>query len=488
MTSRRWAAVPRFAAFAVALFVVWFVACFVGAVPQVLAQSPAPADAALLAKGEYLARAADCAACHTAPGGADYAGGLAIGSPVGTIYASNITPSRTAGIGLYTRDQFAAALRRGIRRDGANLYPVMPYTAYAVLTDPDIDALYAYFQHGVRPVEIAAPVTRLPFPMNIRLSMLAWNVIFFRDRPFAPDPAQSAAWNRGKYLVEGAAHCSVCHTPRGFLMQERTSEAFSGGQVGAWYAPNITRDPTSGIGSWPKEVLIAYLRDGVAPDRARAAGTMAEAVEHSFQYLTADDLDAIATFIRTVPSTGKAAAEDRFAEGKRGSQLAQTRGVAEDADDAATRGAVLFQGNCASCHGAFGQGSKDGYMPSLFRNSAVGADNSNLVATILNGIHRTTAHGEAFMPGFGGSPRDANPLSDHEIALLATYVRRQYGGTLPAVTDRDVATVRQGGPSSPLILMARLGIGLGAAVMALLATILLWRRRGRRATRTASAV
>jgi mono/diheme cytochrome c family protein len=480
MKSHRWAAAARFAAIAVA--------CCVGSMPHVQAESPPLADAAVLAKGEYLARASDCAACHTAPGRPDYAGGLAISSPVGTLYASNITPSKTAGIGLYTRDQFAAALRRGIRRDGANLYPVMPYTAYAVFTDPDIDALYAYFQHGVRPVESAAPVTSLPFPMNIRLSMMAWNLLFFQDRRFTPDPAQSEAWNRGKYLVEGAAHCSVCHTPRGFLMQERTSEAFGGGQVGAWYAPNITRDPTSGIGSWPKEVLIAYLRDGVAPDRARAGGTMAEAVEHSFQYLATDDLGAIATFIQTVPSTAKVTAPDRFTIGQPGSQLAQTRGVAATADDAATRGAVLFQGNCNSCHGAFGQGTRDGSIPALFKNSVVGADNSNLVATILNGIHRTTAHGEAFMPGFGGGPRDVTHLSDHEIALLATYVRGQYGETLPSVTDRDVTTVRQGGPSSPLILIARLGIGLGAALMVILATVLLLRRRGRRSPKSASTV
>ncbi len=430
----------------------------------------------LVAQGEYLAKAADCTACHTAPGEKAFAGGLAIASPVGVIYASNITPSKTAGIGLYTRDQFAAALRQGLRRDGANLYPAMPYTAYAMFSDHDIDALYAYFLKGVAPVDIAPPPTRLPFPMNIRLSMKAWNLIFFRNRSFQSDPAQSAAWNRGRYLVDGAAHCSTCHTPRGFLMEERSGLAFAGGQVGAWYAPNITSDKTRGIGAWSKPVLIGYLRDGVAPG-ARAAGTMGEAVEHSFRYLTPGDLDAIATYIETVPPAGQAEASDRFSKGQPGSALASIRGLVSADTAAATRGAVLFQGNCGACHAPLGQGGKDGYFPALFHNSTTGAANSNLVATILNGVNRTTAKGQAFMPGFGGRPTDANQLSNHDIALIATYVRAQYGVGGPAVTDKDVATVRQGGPSSPLVLIARLGLGLGAFAVAMVIFMVLRRRR-----------
>jgi len=434
----------------------------------------------LIAQGEYLAKAGDCTACHTAPGGKAFAGGLAIASPVGVIYASNITPSKTAGIGLYTRDQFAAALRQGIRRDGANLYPAMPYTAYAMFSDHDIDALYAYFRKGVPPVDEAPPATRLPFPMNIRLSMKAWNLIFFRHRSFQSDPEQSAAWNRGRYLVDGAAHCSTCHTPRGFLMEERSGLAFAGGQVGAWYAPNITSDKTRGIGSWSKPVLIGYLQGGVAPG-ARAAGTMGEAVEHSFQYLTPADLDAIATYIETVPPAGQAAASDRFSQGQAGSKLALIRGLSSAETDDATRGAALFQGNCGACHAALGQGGKDGYFPALFHNSTTGAANSNLVATILNGVNRTTAKGQAFMPGFGGRPTDANQLSNHDIALIATYVRTQYGAGGPAVTDKDVAIVRQGGPSSPLVLIARIGLCLGAVAAALLIFIFLRRRRFHRA-------
>jgi mono/diheme cytochrome c family protein len=432
-----------------------------------------------IAQGAYLAKAGDCAACHTAPGGEAYAGGLAITSPVGTIYASNITPSKTAGIGTYTRDQFAAALRDGIRSDGSNLYPAMPYTAYTALSDADIAALYAYFQKGVRPVDVRPPETHLPFPMNIRASMKAWNLIFLKDRRLTTDPAQSPAWNRGRYLVEGAAHCSTCHTPRGFLMEEQPSLAFSGGQVGAWYAPNITSDKASGIGSWPKAILVNYLRTGIAPDRARAAGTMAEAVARSFQFLTPDDLDAIATYVETIPSAGPHESVNRFGEGEPGSKLALIRGLAPAASDEAAPGAMLFQGNCAACHGPLGGGGKDGTFPSLFHNSTTGAANSNLIATILLGVDRTTEAGRAFMPGFGGHPGDSNQLSDHEIALIGTYVMAEYGAAGPAITDEDVAVVRRGGPSSSLVMLARLGLATAGVAVVVLILVLVARRRRR---------
>jgi mono/diheme cytochrome c family protein len=205
---------------------------------------------------------------------------------------------------------------------------------------------------------------------------------------------------------------------------------------------------------------------------------MAEAVEHSFQYLTASDLDAIATYIATVPPVRTGEGANRFDKGQPGSKLTSMRGLASpDADDA-TRGAMLFQGNCGSCHGPLGQGGKDGYFPGLFHNSATGATNSNLVATILNGVDRTTATGQAFMPGFGGRPTDSNQLSDHDIALIGTYGLAEYGPSASVVTDADVAMVRQGGPSSSLVLIARISMGLGAAAMVILSIALIaWRSR-----------
>jgi fructose 5-dehydrogenase cytochrome subunit len=428
----------------------------------------AAGSAELIKRGEYLAKAADCGACHTAPHGKPFAGGLAITSPVGTIYSTNITPSVDHGIGRYTEEAFARAVRRGIRSDGANLYPAMPYTSYSILTDEDVRALYNYFTHGVAPVEATGPRTHLPFPMNIRVSMMGWNLLFLNGHPFQPDPGQSEAWNRGKYLVEGAAHCSACHTPRGFLMQERAGRAFAGGPVGAWYAPNITSDLNSGIGSWGQSELVQYLRTGDARGKAQAAGDMGEAVEHSFQYLSEADVNAMATYVRTVPAIHNPAdRSSRFSFGKASSDLGLLRGRSGIRnDDGDPTGAELFQANCASCHSAFGQGSKDGYYPSLFSNSALGTNNpSNLIATILNGVNRTTAIGQDYMPGFAGGPNDLAALTDREIVLLANYLLERYGPPGVVITAEQVAEVRRGGPSSSLVTLARVGISAVAIVV-----------------------
>ncbi len=438
-------------------------------------------DSAVIERGKYLAIAADCGACHTVPGGKPFAGGLPIATPLGTIYSTNITPSTNFGIGQYTEDAFSRAVRRGIRGDGAHLYPAMPYTSYAKFTDDDTHALYVYFRQAVKPVDVRAPETALPFPMNIRLSMMAWNLLFLDTQVFTPDPQQSAEWNRGAYLVQGAAHCGTCHTPRGFLMEEKPSRALSGAQVGPWYAPNITSDPGSGIGSWSKDDLVAYLRSGRLPAKAQAAGSMGEAVEHSFQYLSAADLNAIATYVKSVVPIQDPGSGSRFTAGKMFSQLAVLRGrdgISSD-NDANPTGAVLFQGNCASCHSAEGQGSKDGYYPSLFHNSATGARNPiNLIAAILYGVDRTASGRQAFMPGFGGHTSDATQLSDRDIAVLGSYVLAHYGPGDTAISERQVSEVRRGGPASPLVPLARGGLAVAAIVAALLIGFLVIRLRG----------
>ena len=447
------------------------------------AEPAAQPDTATIERGKYLAIAADCAACHTAPNRLPFAGGLPIDTPLGTIYSTNITPSADFGIGRYTEAQFSRALRRGIRGDGAHLYPAMPYTSYAKFTDEDTHALYLYFKQAIKPVDAPAPKTELPFPMNIRLSMLGWNLLFLDSTVFAADPKQSAQWNRGAYLVAGATHCSTCHTPRGFLMQEEASRALSGAPVGPWYAPNITSDSTSGIGSWSKEQLADFLRSGHLRGKAQAAGSMGEAVEHSFQHLSADDIDAIATYVKSVPAIGDSAAKgSRFTAGKMFSDLAVLRGrdgVKSD-NDAAPTGAVLFHGNCVSCHAAEAQGSKDGYYPSLFHNSATGAKNpTNLIAAILYGVDRTVSGKQSFMPGFGGHPTDATQLNDRDIAVLASYVLTHYGPGDAAVTEQEVSEVRRGGPSSSLLVLARGGLA-AAAVVVILASAFVFVRRERR--------
>jgi fructose 5-dehydrogenase cytochrome subunit len=456
---------------------------FTGMVMAGMSHAADPSDqtAAVIGRGEYLATAADCGACHTAPGGKPFAGGLPISTPLGTIYSTNITPSADFGIGRYTEAEFSRALRRGIRRGGANLYPAMPYTSYATFTDDDAHALFVYFTQAVTSVDQSTPPTELPFPLNIRLSMMAWNLLFLNTAAFVPDPQQPADWNRGAYLVQGAAHCSTCHTPRGFLMQEEASRALSGAQVGPWYAPNITSDPISGIGSWTKEDLAAYLRSGHLSRKAQAAGSMGEAVTKSFQHLTAPDIDAVATYVKSVPAVHATGDEaSRFTKGKAFSELATLRGrdgIGSDTDANST-GAELFEGNCASCHSAEGQGSKDGYYPSLFLNSATGAKNAtNLVAAILYGVDRTISGRQAFMPGFGGHSTDANPLGDRDIAVLGNYVLAHYGSADTTITEQQVAEVRRGGPGSPLPELARGGVAAAVIIVLLGIAFVIFRRR-----------
>jgi mono/diheme cytochrome c family protein len=236
----------------------------------------------------------------------------------------------------------------------------------------------------------------------------------------------------------------------------------------------------SGIGRWTKEELAAYLRTGHLSGKAQAAGSMGEAVEDSFQHLAAADLDAIATYIKSVAAVhGPADDASRFTAGKMFSELGALRGrdgIRSDTD-ADPSGAALFQGNCGSCHSAEGQGSKDGYYPSLFANSATGA--TNLVAAILYGVNRTTSRGQAFMPGFGGHATDANPLSDRDIVVLGNYVLAHYGSADTAITEQQVAEERRGGPSSPLLALARGGIAAAAIVVFLGVAFLIFRRRKR---------
>ncbi|WP_347557589.1 cytochrome c [Robbsia sp. KACC 23696] len=437
----------------------------------------------LVEQGHYLATASDCIACHTVAGGKPMAGGLAIASPVGTIVASNITPSTTNGIGNYTEQQFADALRKGVRADGANLYPAMPYTAYATLSDDDIHALYAYFMQGVAPVDQPTARTHLPFPMNIRMSMKFWNALFLNDKPYVADPHQSEQWNRGRYLVDGAAHCSTCHTPRGVLMQEKLDLSMAGAQVGPWYAPNITPDAAHGIGTWSQADLVTYLKTGRLPGKAQAAGSMAEAITHSFRYLNDADVNAIAVYMKSIPAIGSngsedaiqgAAATSRFDQGKPSNALPAFRGKGFEAGMAGdTRGAVVFSANCASCHGYNGQGSSDGYYPSLFNNSATaGANPNNLLATILYGVDRETASGHVFMPSFGSQPGAVANLSNDDVAALANYLLSHYGNATQKVAAADVEVIRQGGPRSNLLTLARVGIGAGVAVVLIVIVLL----------------
>ncbi|NIE83069.1 c-type cytochrome [Burkholderia sp. Tr-860] len=446
----------------------------------------APPSAELLARGAYLARAGDCAACHTAPGGKPMAGGLPIDSPFGQIWSSNITPSVRGGIGAYTQAQFARALREGVRADGTHLYPAMPYPSYAGISDADVTALYAYFMHGVEQVDVASPETRLGFPFNQRWLMGGWNLLFASGRPGAPVEGKSAEWNRGRYLVQTLGHCDACHTPRNTAMGEKPGLELSGGQVGAWRAPNITSDPVSGIGGWTHAELVQYLRTGAVAGKGQAAGGMAEAVEKSLQYLSAEDLAAIATYLKDSPPVRNPkdtrAAYDYGGNGQdyEAALRADNPGIGFGRPGpgyvALNSGAQLYSANCASCHQSRGDGTPDEAFPSLTHNSVLGRDNAdNLVMVILDGLHISTQGRERLMPGF------ADELSDAQVATLASFVMQQYGNPAVSVSAERVAVLRKGGPPSLLSYAPAAATAAIAGIAAIVVLIagMRWSRRRR---------
>jgi mono/diheme cytochrome c family protein len=433
------------------------------------AQSSGQAE---IERGQYVAIAA---ACHTAPdsAGRDFSGGYAIASPFGTVWSTNITPSKRYGIGDYTEAEFARAVRRGIARDGHYLYPAMPYDAYAGMSDDDVKALYAYLMHGVKPVdEPPKTQTNLKFPFNLRILMAGWDLLYADGRPFSPSPNLTAEQNRGKYLVDALGHCESCHTPRNVFMGVESGRNLRGAYVGPWFAPNITADPTKGIGSWSENEIVSYLQTGRAIGKAQAAGPMAEAVEHSFQYLHPDDLHAIAAYLKTIDASAPSSEPSRFDFGQPIDVDPQIRGMfPQTSHDSLKTGAELFSGNCASCHGANGAGSENQAYPSIFHNSVTGADTAgNLVATILYGVHRDASGQDVLMPQFGSGSYDA-VLTDAQVASIANYVMQTYGNpAAPKVTAADVEVARNGGPMAPLARLQpyMLALMIAVAISALL--------------------
>lgn len=433
------------------------------------------ADSEHIERGRYLATAGDCVACHTAPGGKPMAGGLALASPLGPIYSTNITPSKVHGIGNYTLEQFSDALRHGKRADGANLYPAMPYTEYAKTSDEDIAAMYAYFMQGVEAVDAApAHTTALPFPFNIRASLGVWNALFHDATPYQADASQTPEWNRGAYLSQGLAHCTTCHTPRTTLMAEDSKRSLGGGEVGGWYAPNITSDAQSGIGNWTVQELVQYMSGQPVPGKGPAAGPMAEAIDHSLKHLTPEDLKAIAVYIKSVPAVGDGRVKqgaDQF--GQPVDALHSIRGVDLPQDYDAMTGAQIYDGYCASCHQVQGQGSDGDGLPALFHNTSLGhANSNNLVNVVLHGIHRVGT--DSVMPGF------AHELSDQQVTELSNYLLTSYGNPDAKVTKQQVAQLRDpatAGADTTLLTLARACMAVGVVVLLALVGWLLARRR-----------
>ena len=433
-------------------------------------------QAQLIKKGEYLAIAADCAACHRPieEKGPAFSGGYTIDSPMGKIIASNITPSKTYGIGNWTEQQFADALRKGVNAQGEYLYPAMPYTAYQQITDEDIHALYTYFMQGVTPVDQAPALqTSLSFPFNIRQLMWGWDLLFTGSKPFTPSTDLSAELNRGHYLVDALAHCSTCHTPRNALMAEKSSQYLAGSALGGWYAPNITSDKASGIGTWSTDDIVTYLKTGHVNDKAQAAGPMAEAVEHSFRKMSDEDLHAMALWIQQVPAIKTATAQSSKPEAQPDINRV-TSGQGDQAslvDASTTDGAVLYDSACASCHGRQGEGTADHFYPSLTHNSAVSsASPNNLIMVVSEGLVRQGQDTKVSMPAFH------QQLSAAQIASVTQYVRRHFAGIDQPISAEQVKALQQGG-EAPFIVKYTWPMIIGVLILLALCAFVLARRK-----------
>jgi len=392
-------------------------------VPASLAQT------SLVQRGEYLAKAADCLVCHTAKGGPAYAGGFAFVLPFGTLYSTNITPDPTTGIGHYSDEQFLAAMHRGIRRDGANLYPAMPYTSYTYITDADALAIKAYLFTLV-PINLPNKPNDLTFPFNQRWAMGIWSALFNANERFKPHTDKSAQWNRGAYLAEALAHCGECHTPRNLAFALNNRKKFGGALTAGWRAYNISGDSASGVGAWSDEDLITYLSLGHAPHHGSAAGPMGEAVDESFSQLAGEDIHAIVAYLRSVPASASSEVPATLAPAAPDSHK---EGLAA----AESRGKQVYAGACASCHGWSGVSDISDYATLTGARAVNDPHGTNVAQIVLAGMRRSSPGAVTAMPGFGAS------YSDSDIAAVTNYVTTRFGSSGSHLRAADIGKMRR---------------------------------------------
>lgn len=426
----------------VAIGVIGFVGAYAGSSLIVkLRKAPEPSnsaaldyDAALIQKGEYLARLSDCAACHSVAGDPEYSGGLAMQTPFGAIYSTNITPDEETGIGRYTLTEFMNAVKHGVRNDNAPLYPAMPYTSYTIMPDEDMEAMYAYFMMKVLAVKKENAPSTFPWVMSMRWPVAYWQFMFSPIREFKASDALTEIENHGAYLVEGPGHCGACHTPRGIAYQEKAlsndSDLYlSGALIDGWRAKSL-RGEAQGLKLWSESDISEFLQTG-RTDKVIAFGAMADVVEHSSQYWSDEDLQATAAYLKQLtPAPNKILTlpekEDTTTE-------VILSGLSEDP------AVLLYVEHCTTCHRADGEGVPR-IFPALNLNSAVLANNAQSVIQVtLEGgkMPATPADRMAFtMPAF-------NHLSDDEVATIVNFIRNSWNNTSPEVTPKDVAEIRE---------------------------------------------
>lgn len=395
--------------------------------PQVLRVQPGEPRPEQVVHGEYLARAGDCAGCHTANGGEAYAGGVPIPTPFGTLYGPNITPDTDTGIGKWTAEDFWRALHEGIAKDGTLLYPAFPYTNYTEVTRQDAEDLFAYFQ-TVTPARKPNRPHELAFPYNERKLLVAWRALYFKPGEHRDDLSQSQAWNRGAYLIQGLGHCNACHAARNMLGAVADTSQIAGGLIPIqnWYAPSLTSDRETGLGDWDIAEVTDLLKTGVSA-RGAVFGPMATVVYHGLQQLTDEDTAAIATYLKSQVQTRPSPEPTQFA-------------VTETQNQALlVKGARIYEHRCVDCHQRHGEGVPRIYPPLASNQSIVMPYPINAVRIVVNG---------GFPPGTAGNPRPygmppfGQELSDEEIAAVVTYVRQSWGNHSPAVSPAEVSSAR----------------------------------------------
>jgi mono/diheme cytochrome c family protein len=394
-----------------------------------------PGSASLPRNGdEYLARAADCVACHSIPGGKGFAGGLKMGTPLGAIYSTNITPDPETGIGRYSLADFDLAVRHGIAKDGRPLYPAMPYPSYVKLADADVVALYRFFKQQVPAVQQANLKSEIPALLSFRWPLAFWNFFFTPSASYIARRDHDAVWNRGAYLVQGPGHCGACHTPRGIGMQERalddsSANFLAGAELDAWYAPSLRGDMRTGLGTWSTKDIGEFLEHG--HNRVGSAfGSMTDVINNSTSYFSDSDIQAIAVYLTSLSatSTQQAVAYDNATtDALRNSPTTQP-------------GAAIYATDCASCHGFDAKGFAT-YMPALAGNPVVLDENpSSLINVVLNGSLPLVAQGS---PDAYRMPQFRQQLSDQDAADVVTFMRNRWGNQAPGVTATQVAKLRK---------------------------------------------
>ncbi|MGY1881956.1 c-type cytochrome [Pseudomonas reactans] len=394
------------------------------------------AETDLVKQGEYLARAGDCVACHTAKGGKPFAGGLPMETPIGVIYSTNITPDKT-GLGDYSFEDFDKAVRRGVAKSGSTLYPAMPYPSYARVSESDMQALYAYFMKGVEPVAQENKDSDIPWPLSMRWPLAAWRWMFAPEVADYQAPANAdPVISRGAYLVEGLGHCGACHTPRALTMQEKALSAADGNAflsgsapLEGWIAKSLRGDHKDGLGSWSEEQLVQFLKTGRS-DRSAVFGGMSDVVVHSMQYMSENDLTAIARYLKSLPAVDPKDQPHQYDK-----QVAEALWKGDDSQ----RGASVYIDNCAACHRTDGHGYTR-VFPALAGNPVLQtADATSLINIVLNGGTLPATH---TAPSTFTMPAFAWRLSDQEVADVVSFIRGSWGNQGAPVKASDVKDLR----------------------------------------------